>query len=106
MDDYGNYNGDPDHDMWVDYTAKQFTGTNPYFDDDDDEDDDENDEDDYQNEIRPVARPKVTPPRKPPVKKMPEPAAPLISDEAKVRLIILTIIIASFFLMHIIHTYL
>ena len=29
--DYGNYNWDPDHNMWVDYTAEQFTGENPYF---------------------------------------------------------------------------
>ena len=29
--DYGNYNWDPDHNMWVDYTAEQFTGENPYL---------------------------------------------------------------------------
>ena len=29
--DYGNYNWVPDHNMWVDYTAEQFTGENPYL---------------------------------------------------------------------------
>lgn len=110
MSDYGNYNGDPDHDMWVDYTARQFTGTNPYFDDDegDEEDDEYDDEDEYdcRSEIKPIARPKTTPPRKPQVERIPEPAAPLLSDEAKARLIILAVIVATFFLIHIIHTYL
>lgn len=28
LDDLGTYDGDPVHDMWVDYTYEQYTGEN------------------------------------------------------------------------------
>ncbi|MGM9869819.1 MAG: hypothetical protein ACI30R_09375 [Sodaliphilus sp.] len=39
--DFGSYNGDVEHDMWVDYDHYRNTGEPDVFDEDDDETDDE-----------------------------------------------------------------
>lgn len=38
FDDLATYDGDPEHDMWVDYTTHEYTGElEEYFEDDTDE---------------------------------------------------------------------
>ena len=50
-DDLNTYNGDAEHDMWVDYTTNQNTGElEEYFDDEYEEDYDDEYEEDYDDE--------------------------------------------------------
>ena len=45
FDDLGAYNGDTEHDMWVDFTAHESTDElGEYFDDSDDDNDEIDDE--------------------------------------------------------------
>lgn len=44
IDDLSTYNGDVEHDMWVDYDNFRHTGAQDYFDDEPDDECDEFDE--------------------------------------------------------------
>jgi hypothetical protein len=46
-DELDEYNGDPEHDMWIDYDYNANTGELDYIDDDTEEYDDYIDEEDY-----------------------------------------------------------